>query len=97
MMMARREPPSLRLLHVGQHVEEEKKLAVADARQAWSETARDAPRSCSATHGVLVPLPVLAVGRIGDQVIEGAAGDGGRSRACFRKRCSRRRGRPSIS
>ncbi len=72
-MMAMREPPSFGVLRVGQHVQQEQELAVADPRQARAEPARGAALVLGA-HGVLVALPVLAVGRIGDQVVEGLAG-----------------------
>ena len=73
MMMAMREPPSFGLLGVRQHVQQEQQLAVADARKSRGEAARRAALVLGA-HGVLVALPVLAVGRIGDQVVEGLAG-----------------------
>jgi hypothetical protein len=57
---------------VGQHVKEEQKLPVADARQAWPETTR-CPPLVLRTDRVFIALPVLPVGRIGDQVVEPAA------------------------
>jgi hypothetical protein len=58
---------------MGQHVQEEEELAVADARQARREAARGAALVLG-THGVLIPLPVFPVGRVRDQVVEGLAG-----------------------
>ena len=57
---------------VRQHVQQEQELAVADARQARSEAAGRAPVVLVA-HRVLVALPVLAVGRVGDHVVEAGA------------------------
>ena len=58
---------------VRQHVQQEQELAVADARQPRPEAAGRAPVVLGA-HRVLVALPVLAVGRVGDHVVEAAAG-----------------------
>lgn len=57
---------------MGEHVQQEEELAVADARQAGSESAGGPARILGAD-GVFVALPVLAVGRIGDQVVEALA------------------------
>ncbi len=73
MMIAIREPPSFGLLRVRQHVQEEQKLPVADARQTRREAARRAALMFGADC-LFVALPVLAIGRIGDQVIERPAG-----------------------
>ena len=59
-----------RLLGVGEHVEQEQELAVADPRQARCEAAGSAS-IVLAPYCVLVALPVFAVGRIGDHVVEG--------------------------
>ena len=68
-MIAMREPPSFGVLRVREHVQQEQDLAVADARQPRAEAARRAALVFGA-HRFLVALPVLAVGRIGNQVIE---------------------------
>jgi hypothetical protein len=54
---------------VRKHVEQEQELAVADPRQPWRETPCPAPVVLG-PHGLLVALPVLPVGRVGDQVVE---------------------------
>jgi hypothetical protein len=58
---------------VRQHVQQEQQLSVADARQARRETARGAALVLR-LHGIFVALPVLAVRRIRDQVVESLAG-----------------------
>ena len=58
-------------LGVREHVLQEEKLPVADPRQTRYEAPGGAP-VVLVLHGVLIALPVLAVGRIGDQVIESA-------------------------
>ena len=59
----------LRLLPVGQHVEQEEELAVADPREPGREAAGRTPLVFGA-YRLLVALPVLAVGRIGDQIVK---------------------------
>ena len=59
-------------LHVGDHVQQKEQLAIADARQAGGKAA--AGRGGRRGHRILVPLPILAVGRIGDQIVEIAPG-----------------------
>ena len=59
--------------HVREHVQQEQELAVADARQARPEAAGGAAVVLGA-HRVHVALPVLAVGRVGDHVVEAAPG-----------------------
>ena len=61
-----------RPLDVRHHVQQEQELAVADPRQARPEASGGAT-VVFVPHGVLIALPVLAVGRIGDHVVEGAA------------------------
>ena len=56
-----------------EHVQQKQELAIADPRQSRPETAGGAPVVLAA-HGVLVALPVLAVGRIRDQIIEVVTG-----------------------
>ena len=58
---------------MGEHVQQEQGLAVADARQTGAEAAGRPALVLGFDRG-LVPLPVLAVGRIGDQVVERLAG-----------------------
>ena len=58
---------------MGKHVKQEQGLPVADARQPRAEAASHTPFVFCFDRG-LVALPVLAVGGIGDQVIEGLAG-----------------------
>ena len=62
-------PALSRVLLVREHVQQEEELPVADPRQAGPEPAGGAPVVLAA-HRVLVALPVLAVGGIGDQVVE---------------------------
>ena len=50
---------------MGEHVQQEQGLAVADARQPGAEAASRTPFVFCFDRG-LVALPVLAVGRIGD-------------------------------
>jgi len=84
MMIARREPAILRILGVREHVQQKEKLAVADARQSRSEATRG-PALTLGADGIFVALPVLAVGWIGDQVVETLAGVViGRKRGCRR-------------
>src|SRR5207245_641042 len=63
----------LRIVGVRKHLKQEEELAVADAREPRGEASRRAPFVLS-THGVLVALPVLAIGRIRDQVVEAGTG-----------------------
>src|SRR6516162_8202515 len=58
---------------MGEHVQQEQELAVADPRQTRSEPAGSAALVFGPDSG-LVALPVLAVGRIGDQVIKALVG-----------------------
>src|SRR5687768_6728380 len=63
----------LRLLRVLQHVEQEKELSVADARKSWREASLRAAVVFGADR-LLIALPVFAVRRIGDEVVERTAG-----------------------
>ena len=60
------------LLDVREHVLQEQELPVADPRQARPEAPGCAP-VVLVLYGVVIALPVLAVGWIGDHVIEGAS------------------------
>ena len=73
MTMATREPPSARLRTCASMCSGNQELAVADAGQARPEAAGPAPVVLAA-HRVLVALPVLAVGRVGDHVVDAGAG-----------------------
>ncbi len=69
---------------MGEHVLEEEELAVADARQAGAETA--GRRLCRARRARLgIALPIFAVGRVGDEVVEVLYRRGGRWRGCCRR------------
>ena len=57
----------------GEHVQKEEGLSVTDPREPGTEAPRR-PAVVFRLDGGLVALPVLAVGRIGDQVVEMAAG-----------------------
>ena len=72
-MIAIRDPPWSGALAWRQHVEQEQELPVADSGQARRKAACGAPVVLG-PHRVLVALPVLAVGRIGDHVVEAGSG-----------------------
>ena len=55
------------------HVEEEQGLAVADARQARTEPARR-PALVLVADRRLIPFPILSVGGIRDEIVEGLGG-----------------------
>ena len=86
----------LRVLRVREHVQQEEELAVADARQTRTEAAGRAALVLG-PHGVFVALPVLAVGRIRDQVVEMLVCVAVVRERCFRRRCCPRRGRSGPS
>ncbi len=69
-----REPRAavLRVLGVREQVQQEQELPVTDPRQAWAEPA-GRTALVFGLDGVLVALPILAVGRIGDQIVERVA------------------------
>ena len=73
MMIAMRATALLPRLGPREHVEQEEGLAVADARQARTESA-GRPTLVLVPHRGLIPFPVLAVGRVGDEVVEGLGG-----------------------
>ena len=54
---------------MSEHVQQEKKLPIADARQAWLETAGSSAFVFS-TYLFLIPFPIFAIGRIGNQIIK---------------------------
>ena len=59
----------LRRPRAREHVKKEERLPVADPRESGTEAA-GRPARVLGLDRVLVPLPVLPVGRVGDQVVE---------------------------
>ena len=72
-MMAIRDPPWAGFLRVREHVEQKQELTVTDPGQTRCEAAGGAPVVLG-PHRVPVALPVLAVGWIGDHVVETGSG-----------------------
>ena len=79
MMIAMRPPPSpvaVVRLQLAEHVQQEQQLAVGLAPAGRGRSGRRSPLVVLALDGLGVALPVDAVGRVGDDVVEVAAGEG---------------------